>query len=180
MTRQRGRESLERWGMAVVCRTLDEAIEWVNLSPPNTSNCWCAIRGRSWKKVRHAGAVFLGPWSTVPLGDYIAGPNHVLPTNGTARFTSPLGVYDFVLVDLERRRDEPPAGPGHRTWGRPCETEGASRPRRRHRQEAPRRRRHAVDGTAGWEWMRVKEHAYYYLGTSDPRAPDPPHPQPRR
>jgi len=46
--------------------------------------------------IRNAGAVFLGPWTPEPLGDYIAGPNHTLPTGGTARFFSPLGVYDFV------------------------------------------------------------------------------------
>jgi histidinol dehydrogenase len=46
--------------------------------------------------IRNAGSVFLGPWSPEPLGDYYAGTNHVLPTSGTARFASPLGVYDFV------------------------------------------------------------------------------------
>ncbi|MFM8880950.1 MAG: histidinol dehydrogenase, partial [Betaproteobacteria bacterium] len=45
--------------------------------------------------IRHAGALFLGPWSSESLGDYCAGPNHVLPTMRTARFSSPLGVYDF-------------------------------------------------------------------------------------
>ena len=47
-------------------------------------------------KVRHAGAIFLGSNSAETLGDYMAGPNHVLPTSGTARFFSPLGVYDFI------------------------------------------------------------------------------------
>ena len=47
-------------------------------------------------KVRNAGAIFLGPWSSEPLGDYFAGPNHILPTGGTARFFSPLGVDTFV------------------------------------------------------------------------------------
>jgi histidinol dehydrogenase len=46
-------------------------------------------------RVRSAGAIFLGPWSSEAIGDYCAGPNHVLPTAGTARFSSPLGVYDF-------------------------------------------------------------------------------------
>jgi histidinol dehydrogenase len=46
-------------------------------------------------KVRHAGAIFLGRWTSEAIGDYCAGPNHVLPTGGTARFSSPLGVYDF-------------------------------------------------------------------------------------
>ena len=47
-------------------------------------------------RVRNAGAIFLGPYSSEPLGDYWAGPNHILPTNGTARFFSAVGVYDFI------------------------------------------------------------------------------------
>lgn len=94
--REVAKESLERWGMAIVCRSLDEALEWVNVIAPEhvqlmVQDPWSAL-----SKVRHAGAVFLGPWSAVPFGDYIAGANHVLPTNGTARFSSTLGVYDFV------------------------------------------------------------------------------------
>ena len=46
-------------------------------------------------KIRHAGAIFIGPYTSESLGDYCAGPNHVLPTSGSARFSSPLGVYDF-------------------------------------------------------------------------------------
>lgn len=46
-------------------------------------------------KIRNAGAIFVGAWSSEPLGDYVAGPNHTLPTGGTARFSNPLGVYDF-------------------------------------------------------------------------------------
>jgi histidinol dehydrogenase len=48
------------------------------------------------EQVRHAGAIFIGHSSPEPVGDYIAGPSHVLPTSGTARFASPLGVYDFI------------------------------------------------------------------------------------
>ncbi len=52
---------------------------------------------RKWlRSIRNAGAIFLGPYSTPPLGDYMAGPNHVLPTGGSARFFSPLGTYDFL------------------------------------------------------------------------------------
>ena len=47
-------------------------------------------------QIRNAGSVFLGKYASEPLGDYVAGPNHILPTGGTARFSSPLGVYDFV------------------------------------------------------------------------------------
>lgn len=90
------RASLERWGASVVCQSIDEACEWVNhLAPEHVElmveEPW-AIVG----KVRYAGAVFLGAHAPEPVGDYIAGPNHILPTNGTARFSSPLGVYDFV------------------------------------------------------------------------------------
>jgi histidinol dehydrogenase len=56
-------------------------------------------------KIRHAGAIFLGRYAAEPLGDYCAGPNHVLPTAGTARFSSPLGVYDFQkrssIIDVQ-------------------------------------------------------------------------------
>ena len=65
-------------------------------------------------KLRHAGAIFLGRWSSEAIGDYCAGPNHVLPTSGTARFSSPLGVYDFQkrssLIGVSRS--------GARTLGR--------------------------------------------------------------
>ena len=54
-------------------------------------------RPEKWaRQIRNAGAIFLGPHSTPPLGDYLAGPNHVLPTGGSARFFSPLGTYDFL------------------------------------------------------------------------------------
>ena len=60
--------------------------------------------------LRHAGAVFLGPWSSEAVGDYCAGPNHVLPTSGTARFSSPLGVYAFQkrtsVIGVSRRGAE--------------------------------------------------------------------------
>ena len=48
------------------------------------------------ESIENAGAIFIGPYSSEPVGDYFAGPDHVLPTNGTARFSSPLGVYDFI------------------------------------------------------------------------------------
>ena len=59
------------------------------------------------RQIRHAGAMFLGPYSAPPLGDYLAGPNHVLPTGGSARFFSPLGTYDFLkrttMIQAEKR-----------------------------------------------------------------------------
>ena len=59
------------------------------------------------RQIRNAGAIFLGPYSAPPLGDYLAGPNHVLPTGGSARFFSPLGTYDFLkrttMIHAEKR-----------------------------------------------------------------------------
>jgi histidinol dehydrogenase len=59
------------------------------------------------RQIRNAGAIFLGPYSAPPLGDYFAGPNHVLPTGGSARFFSPLGTYDFLkrttIIQAEKR-----------------------------------------------------------------------------
>lgn len=128
--REVARESLERWGMVVVCRDLDEAIEWVNAVAPEhveliVSDPWAWL-----DRVRFAGAVFLGPWSTEPVGDYVAGPNHILPTNGTARFASPLGVYDFVrrtsVIAFNRQAVEAVAAAGVR-FGRLEELEAHAR-----------------------------------------------------
>lgn len=90
------RESLDRWGAAVVCRDLDEAFDWLNVAASEHVQLMIREPWQWLERVQFAGAVFLGPWSTVPSGDFIAGPNHILPTHGTARFASPLGVYDFV------------------------------------------------------------------------------------
>ena len=76
----------------------------------------CARRARSLlPRLRNAGAIFLGSWSTESMGDYAAGPNHVLPTGGAARFASPLGVYDFLkrtsIIEFDRRGFERIAPP---------------------------------------------------------------------
>lgn len=88
--------ALERWGRAVVFPALDEAIVWVNRWAAEhvevmTQDPWGVL-----PKIHNAGAVFLGAISAEVIGDYVAGPNHILPTNGTARFSSPLSVDDFV------------------------------------------------------------------------------------
>jgi histidinol dehydrogenase len=90
------RASLKRYGAVIVARDRAEIIALANALAPE--HLELAVRTpRSWlKDIRHTGAIFLGHWSTEPFGDYIAGPNHVLPTGGTARFSSPLGVYDFL------------------------------------------------------------------------------------
>ncbi|MBU0672447.1 MAG: histidinol dehydrogenase [Candidatus Margulisbacteria bacterium] len=73
-----------------------EAIELTNQIAPEHLSLEIGSPQRFLERVRNAGAVFLGPYSPVPVGDYLAGPNHILPTGGTARFASPLSVYDFV------------------------------------------------------------------------------------
>lgn len=90
------RKSLEQWGRAVLCRDLAEACALVNLVAPEHVELAVTDPWRWLPLIRHGGAVFLGLSSTEPIGDYVAGPNHILPTNGTARFASPLGVDDFV------------------------------------------------------------------------------------
>ena len=89
------RASLERTGALVLVRDLDEAVEVANFMAPEHLELSVAEPAALAERVRHAGAVFLGPHSSEALGDYCAGPNHVLPTGRSARFSSPLGVYDF-------------------------------------------------------------------------------------
>ncbi len=88
--------SLRRHGAVILARDRQEIVDLANAIAPE--HLELAVKNpRSWlKDIRHTGAIFLGHLSTEPFGDYIAGPNHVLPTGGTARFSSPLGVYDFL------------------------------------------------------------------------------------
>jgi histidinol dehydrogenase len=74
---------------------LDEACELSNRIAPEHLELSVAEPDLLLPKLRHAGAIFMGPFSSESIGDYCAGPNHVLPTSRTARFSSPLGVYDF-------------------------------------------------------------------------------------
>jgi histidinol dehydrogenase len=87
--------SLSSRGALIRVRNLDEAIEVVNLVAPEHLELSVAEPEQWACKVRHAGAIFMGRYTAEALGDYCAGPNHVLPTARTARFSSPLGVYDF-------------------------------------------------------------------------------------
>ena len=89
------RTSLADKGVIVACDTLDAAIDAVNLIAPEHLELHCADAFSLLGKIENAGAIFVGPWSSEPLGDYVAGPNHTLPTGGTALFSNPLGVYDF-------------------------------------------------------------------------------------
>jgi histidinol dehydrogenase len=88
--------ALRRHGTAFVTSSLAEAVALANRLAPEHLELAIRDPARWVKAVRHAGAIFLGEHAPEPLGDYIAGPNHVLPTGGSARFSSPLGVYDFV------------------------------------------------------------------------------------
>jgi histidinol dehydrogenase len=90
------RASLEGRGALIHTRSMDEACEISNRIAPEHLET-SARQPQRWEPLlRHAGAIFLGAYTSESLGDYCAGPNHVLPTSGTARFSSPLGVYDFV------------------------------------------------------------------------------------
>lgn len=89
-------QALQKWGAVVVVDKLEEAFPLVNASAPEHVEL-LVEDAPSWLDwVTNAGAVFLGPWSPEPVGDYYAGTNHVLPTHGSARFASGLGVDDFV------------------------------------------------------------------------------------
>lgn len=89
------RASLADRGALIQTRDLDEAVALSNQLAPEHLELSVADPEALLPQVRHAGAIFMGPWTTETLGDYCAGPNHVLPTARTARFFSPLGVYDF-------------------------------------------------------------------------------------
>ncbi len=89
-------ESLQNYGEIIVCESLDQAISFANELAPEHLELCVSEPLKYIGKVDNAGSVFLGNFSPEPLGDYFAGPNHVLPTSGTARFFSPLGVDSFV------------------------------------------------------------------------------------
>jgi histidinol dehydrogenase len=87
--------ALKARGALIEARDLDEAIEVANRIAPEHLELSVADPETVAPRIRHAGAIFMGRYTAEALGDYCAGPNHVLPTSGTARFSSPLGVYDF-------------------------------------------------------------------------------------
>ncbi|MEK3807076.1 histidinol dehydrogenase [Bacillus sp. FSL H8-0547] len=88
--------SIENYGYIYVADSLDEAVAAVNELAPEHLEILTENPMEMVGSIRHAGAIFLGRYSSEPVGDYFAGPNHVLPTNGTARFSSPLSVDDFI------------------------------------------------------------------------------------
>jgi histidinol dehydrogenase len=89
-------KALERYGAIIVSRGLSEGVEVANAIAPEHVELMVRQPQKWVRAIRNAGAIFVGPYSTPPLGDYLAGPNHVLPTGGSARFFSPLGTYDFL------------------------------------------------------------------------------------
>lgn len=90
------RKSLDNYGYILVADTMEEAIETANEIASEHLEIQTADPYDVMTKIRNAGAIFIGEYSSEPLGDYFAGPNHVLPTNGTAKFFSPLSVDDFI------------------------------------------------------------------------------------
>ena len=88
-------QSLAKYGAIIITDSIDEAIDLANLFAPEHLELMVENPAGIMDKVRNAGSVFLGSYTPEALGDYLAGSNHILPTEGTARFSSPLGVYDF-------------------------------------------------------------------------------------
>lgn len=88
--------SLTDNGVVIVCPDIDVALDAANLIAPEHLEVQMADPFELLGSIKNAGAIFLGPWTPESVGDYVAGPNHVLPTGGTARFSSPLSVDDFV------------------------------------------------------------------------------------
>ena len=89
-------KSLDNYGYILVAETMEEAIDTANEIASEHLEIQTKDPFEVMTKIQNAGAIFIGPYSSEPLGDYFAGPNHVLPTNGTAKFFSPLSVDDFI------------------------------------------------------------------------------------
>ncbi|WP_128896126.1 histidinol dehydrogenase [Longirhabdus pacifica] len=94
--KQIAQTSLEHNGQIIIVESMQEGVDIVNRIAPEHLELMMDEPMQWLGKVQHAGAIFIGPYSSEPVGDYFAGPNHILPTNGTARFSSPLSVDDFV------------------------------------------------------------------------------------
>ena len=104
-------KSLDNYGYILVAESMDEAIATVNEIASEHLELVTKNPFETMTKIRNAGAIFVGEYSSEPLGDYFAGPNHVLPTNGTAKFFSPLSVDDFIkkssIISYSREALEP-------------------------------------------------------------------------
>lgn len=106
-------KSLEQYGYLLIARSMEEAVEAANEIASEHLEIMTKDAFSVMTKIKNAGAIFIGEYSSEPLGDYFAGPNHVLPTNGTAKFFSPLGVDDFVkkssIISYSKEALEPVA-----------------------------------------------------------------------
>ncbi len=104
-------KSLDQYGYILLADTMEEAIDIANEIASEHLEIMTEDAFMVMTKIKHAGAIFIGEYSSEPLGDYFAGPNHILPTNGTAKFFSPLGVDDFVkkssIISYSREALEP-------------------------------------------------------------------------
>ncbi len=104
-------KSLENYGYILVAEDMEEAVNAVNEIASEHLEILTANPFETMMKIQNAGAIFLGEYASEPLGDYFAGPNHVLPTNGTAKFFSPLSVDDFIkkssIISYSREALEP-------------------------------------------------------------------------
>lgn len=107
-------KSLENYGYILVAQNMEEAINTANDIASEHLEIVTKNPFDTMTRIKNAGAIFLGEYSSEPLGDYFAGPNHVLPTNGTAKFFSPLGVDDFIkkssIISYSREALEPVSG----------------------------------------------------------------------
>jgi histidinol dehydrogenase len=137
--------SVERYGAAFVVESIEAGCELVNLIAPEHLELMTKDNDRAARLVENAGAIFFGAWSSEPVGDYMAGPNHVLPTVGTARFSSPLGVYDFIKRQSVIRYSERAVKSNAAAIARMAEAEGLTAHKRAVliRSESP----HAEAGT---------------------------------
>lgn len=102
--------ALRRFGTIFVSRSLDESLDITNAIAPEHVEVMVREAEKCARRVRNAGAIFIGPYAPPALGDYVAGPNHVLPTGGSARFFSPLGTYDFLKRTSVIRADRKALG----------------------------------------------------------------------
>lgn len=90
------KKSLRNYGAVIITKNMENAAALANRIAPEHLEIMTGKPSALLPRIKNAGAIFLGKWTPEPLGDYSAGPNHTLPTGGTARFSSPLGVYDFI------------------------------------------------------------------------------------
>ena len=104
-------KSLENYGYILLVDSMESAVETANDIASEHLEIVTKDPFNIMTKIRNAGAIFLGEYSSEPLGDYFAGPNHILPTNGTAKFFSPLSVDDFIkkssIISYSREALEP-------------------------------------------------------------------------